>query len=151
MGYLRSQDEIEARGELLAECIRRAPFLRQVLAVTVTHIGEFIDVAIDQGGYNKEYKKDRAPFCQLMHDCEDNLEEDGVRGWRLAWRVAREAFEIYEKEPRMTDEQLLAAIFANGPYAAGKETVPKETYIRNFFAGAADLIHLWSQSFSCRG
>jgi len=145
MGYLSPQDEIEARGELLAECIRRAPFLRQVLAVTVAHVGEFIDTAIDGMGYGEEYKTDRAAFCQMMHDSEEDLEEDGVRGWRLAWRVAREAFEIYDKEPLMTDEQLLAAIFADGPYESGKETVPKETCIRNFFAGSADLIHLWAQ------
>lgn len=114
----------------------------------MTHVGEFIDTAIDRMGYGEEYKTDRAAFCQMMHDSEDDLEEDGVRGWRLAWRVAREAFEIYEKEPFMTNEELLTAIFVDGPYEAGKETVPKETYIRNFFAGAAELIHLWAQRFT---
>jgi hypothetical protein len=144
MAWQSPQDEIDARGELLAECIRGAPSLRQVLAVTVTHVGEFIDTAIDRMGYGEEYKTDRAAFCQMMHDSEDDLEEDGVRGWRLAWRVAREAFEIYEKKPFMTDEELLTAIFVDGPYEAGKETVPKETYIRNFFAGATELIHMWA-------
>jgi hypothetical protein len=149
MGYSSPQDEVDARGELLAECIRSAPSLRQVLAVTVTHIGEFIDTAIDGMGYGEEYRTNYAAFCQMMHDSEDDLEEDGVRGWRLAWRVAREAFEIYEKGRFKTDEELLTAIFVDGPYEAGKETVPKETYIRNFFAGSADLIHLWAQRF-CR-
>jgi hypothetical protein len=149
MAWQSPQDEIEARGEQLAECIRRTPTIRQALALTVSHVGEAIDLAIDRGGYSEEYKSDRAAFCQLMHDSEDDLDDEGVRGWRLAWRVAREAFHTYEHASLMTEEELLTAIFVDGPYEAGKETVPKETYIRNFFAGSADLIHLWAQRF-CR-
>lgn len=148
MTFRGPQDEIDARGELLAACIRTAPSLRQSLAVTVSHVGEFIDAAIDRMGYGEEYKTDRAAFCQMMHDSEGDLEEDGVRGWRLAWRVAREAFEVYERKSAMNDEELLAAIFADGPYDARTEKVPKETYVRDFFAGSADLLHLWARRFS---
>lgn len=148
MPWQSPQDETEARGELLAECIRKAPTLRQALALTVSHVGEAIDTAIDQGRHEEAYRADRAAFCQMMHDSEDDLEDDGVRGWRLAWRVAREAFQIYERAPLMTEEDLLANIFAAGPYEAGKEKVPKEIYIRDFFAGATELIHAWAQRFA---
>lgn len=147
MAWQSPQDEIEARGELLAECIRKTPTILQALALTVSHVGEAIDLAIEHGGYNEDYKADRAAFCQLMHDSEDNLEDDGVRGWRLAWRVAREAFLVYGQGSLTTEEELCEEIFANGPYAAGKETVPKQTYIRDFFAGATELIHMWAQKF----
>ena len=79
-----------------------------------------------------------------MHDSEDDVDDEGVRGWRLAWRVAREAFHTYEYSSLMTEDELLADIFADGPYDAGKETVAKETYVRNFFAGATELIHMWA-------
>ena len=148
MAWQSPQDEIEARGEQLAECIRRTPTIRQALALTVSHVGEAIDLAIDHGGYSEEYKSDHAAFCQLMHDSEDDLDAEGVRGWRLAWRVAREAFHIYEQASLMTEEDLLANIFAAGPYGAGKEKVPKEIYIRDFFAGATELIHAWAQRFA---
>jgi hypothetical protein len=148
MAWQSPQDEIEARGELLAECIRKAPTIRQALALTVSHVGEAIDLAIDHGGYTEEHKSDRAAFCQMMHDSEEDLEDDGVRGWRLAWRVAREAFQVYEQTSLMAEEELLENIFANGPYDAGKEKVPKQTYIRDFFAGATELIHMWAQRFA---
>ena len=148
MAWQSPQDEIEARGELLAECIRRTPTIRQALALTVSHVGEAIDLAIDRGGYSEEYKSDRPGFCQLMHDCEDDLDDDGVRGWRLAWRVARDAFQVYERASLMTEEELLADIFTEGPYDAGTETVAKETYVRDFFAGATELIHAWAQRFA---
>ena len=147
MAWQSPQDEIEARGEQLAECIRRTPTIRQALALTVSHVGEAIDLAIDHGGYSEEYKSDQAAFCQLMHDSEDDLDAEGVRGWRLAWRVAREAFYTYEHASLMTEEELLADIFADGPYDAGRETVAKETYVRNFFAGATELLHAWAQRF----
>ena len=83
-----------------------------------------------------------------MHDSEDDLEDDGVRGWRLAWRVAREAFYTYEHASLMTEEELLADIFADGPYDTAKETVAKETYVRDFFAGATELIHAWAHRFA---
>lgn len=149
MAWQSPQDEIEARGELLAECIRRTTTIRQALTLTVSHVGEAIDLAIDHGGYDEEYKSNRAAFCQLMHDSEDDLEDDGARGWRLAWRVTREAFHVYEHAALMTEEELLADIFADGPYDAGNETVAKETYVRNFFAGSAELIHMWAQRFAC--
>lgn len=145
MAWQSPQDEAEARGELVAVCIRNAPTIRQALALTVSHVGDAIDKAIDQGRHDEEYSADRAAFCQMMHDSEEDLEDDGARGWRLAWRVAREAFHIYEHAPLMTEEDLLANIFATGPYEAGKEKVPKETYIRDFFAGATELIHTWAQ------
>ena len=148
MAWQSPQDEAEARGELLAECIRKTPTIRQAVALTVSHVAEAIDLAIDHGGYSEEYKSDRAAFCQLMHDSEDDLEDDRVRGWRLAWRVAREAFYTYEHASLMTEEELLADIFADGPYDAGKEKVPKEIYIRDFFAGATELIHAWAQRFA---
>ena len=148
MAWQSPQDEIEARGELLAECIRRTPTIRQALTATVSHVGEAIDLAIDSGGHKEEYRSDRAAFCQFMHDSEDDLDDDGARGWRLAWRVARDAFQVYEHSSLMNEEELLANIFAEGPYDAGKEKVPKETYIKDFFAGATELIHLWAQRFS---
>ena len=63
MAWQSPQDEIEARGEQLAECIRRTPTIRQALALTVSHVGEAIDLAIDHGGYSEEYKSDRAAFA----------------------------------------------------------------------------------------
>ena len=148
MAWQSPQDEIEARGELLAECIRRTPTIRQALALAVSHVGEAIDLAIEHGGYAEEYKSDRAAFCQLMHDSEDDLEDDGVRGWRLAWRVARDAFQVYERASLMTEEELLADIFSEGPYDARSETVAKDIYVRDFFAGSAELIHAWAQRFA---
>lgn len=148
MTWQSPQDEIEARCELLAECIRKTPTIRQALALTVSHVGEAIDLAIRHGGYNEEYENERAAFCQVMHDSEDDLDDDGVRGWRLAWRVAREAFHVYEHAALMTEEELLADIFSDGPYDAGKETIAKETYVRDFFAGSTELIHLWAQRFA---
>jgi hypothetical protein len=148
MAWQSPQDEIEARGELLAECIRKTPTIRQALALTVSYAGEAIDLAIEHGGYAEEYKSDRAAFCQLMHDSEDDLEDDGVRGWRLAWRVARDAFRVYEHAALMTEEELLENIFADGPYDAGKETVARDIYVSDFFAGSTELIHLWAQRFA---
>lgn len=139
---------IEARGELLAECIRQTPPIRQALALTVSHVDQTIDLAIEHNSYAEEYKSERAAFCQLMHDSEDDLENDGVRGWRLAWRVARDAFQVYERASLMTEEELLADIFTEGPYDAGTETVAKETYVRDFFAGATELIHAWAPRFA---
>jgi hypothetical protein len=55
-------------------------------------------------------------------------------------------------QPRLIDAESFllqfAAIAVALAYEAGKETVAKETYIRNFFAGAAELIHLWAQRFT---
>ena len=48
----------------------------------------------------------------------------------------------------MTEEELLADIFADGPYDAAKETVAKEIYVKDFFAGATELVHAWAQRFA---
>lgn len=59
-----------------------------------------------------------------------------------------DAFRVYERASLMTEEELLGDILTQGPYDARSETVARDIYVRDFFAGSTELIHLWAQRFA---